>query len=160
MKKLQSFFKSFFLSEMGNFILFLIAFDIITGDIQAGYRELSVVFFWGFSLLVCCNVFRKKLTLPVENEYNAKWIAKRKLLFLLLSSVFSGIAYYLLYQGVCRFVVHSPDTNFYKQIFVTVLFGAYSGIFSAEYLWGKISISGKPKNKKRLSVKLPFTHTI
>jgi drug/metabolite transporter (DMT)-like permease len=131
---------------MGNFILFLTAFNIIIGDVKAGYSELSVVFFLGFSLLICCHLFRRKLTLPIENEHNAKWIAKRKLLFLFLVSVFSGIAYYLLYQWVCRFIFHYSDTNLYKQIFVAILFGAYSGIFSVEYLWGKISILCKYKN--------------
>jgi hypothetical protein len=130
---------------MGEFILWLFAFDfLITGNIKTVCKDMCSVLFLGLIIRMCCGFLRKYLTLSiVDNDDNATLAAKRKRVFLLLSFFMSGIAHYLLYRYWWYEILNYPDTNPYKLVFVSFLFGIFSAIYLVESLWGKIPVVWK-----------------
>jgi hypothetical protein len=132
-KRLKSFFYN---PECDKFMLWLFVLDFLItgGDIKTVCKDLCIIFCLGLILKICCIMFRKYYTLPIENEYNVKSIAKKKLIFFVQLFILSGLAYYMTYQLAKSIVWDYPNYDFYKQMFIAVLWGVFSGIYFIESL--------------------------
>jgi predicted MFS family arabinose efflux permease len=128
MKKVIPFLKSFYSSDAATFLLLLAGWSAIFNDYSGLYKELLIMVLLGLFIRLVFKRYpfsRKSTSCSDHNE--SKIIAKRDLMFFVKTFFLLSIGYFLLYKFVWSVIFNVPDTDPYKQIYISIFFGIFFG---------------------------------